>query len=55
MPKSNPYQLDSTQLKEPPKVVVAINSPEPTMEADKIKPGPKNLSLSTNLLGGSLS
>ena len=36
-----------------PSVVVAINSPEPTMEADKIKPGPRNLSLPIKDDGGS--
>jgi hypothetical protein len=37
-----------------PSVVVAINSPEPTMDADKINPGPRNLSLSIKETGGSL-
>ena len=36
-----------------PNMVVAINSPDPTMEADKIKPGPKNFKRSINLWGGS--
>jgi hypothetical protein len=37
-----------------PSTVVAINSPEPTMEADKIKPGPRKLSLPLRDMGGSL-
>ena len=37
-----------------PSVVVAISSPDPTMEADKIKPGPRNLSFWPNDVGGSL-
>ena len=35
-----------------PKVVVAINSPEPTMEAESIKLGPRNLKRSFNVEGG---
>jgi hypothetical protein len=31
-----------------PRIVVAINSPDPTIEAERIKPGPKNLSLEKN-------
>jgi hypothetical protein len=33
---------------------VAINSPEPTIEADKIKPGPRNFNLLLKEAGGSL-
>ena len=36
-----------------PRIVVAINSPDPTIEAERIKPGPKNLSLEKNDRGGS--
>ena len=32
---------------------MAINSPDPTIEAERIKPGPKNLSLEKNDRGGS--
>lgn len=35
-----------------PKAVVAINSPDPTMAADKIKPGPKCFSLPRKVVGG---
>src|SRR5688572_458010 len=37
-----------------PNMVVAINSPEPTIEADKIKPGPRNFNLLLKETGGSL-
>jgi hypothetical protein len=37
-----------------PRMVVAINSPEPTIDAESIKPGPKNFSLEKNDWGGSL-
>jgi hypothetical protein len=36
-----------------PRVVVAINSPEPTIDADRIKPGPRNLRLLAIVEGGS--
>jgi hypothetical protein len=35
-----------------PNMVVAINSPEPTIEADKIKPGPRNFNLLLKEVGG---
>jgi hypothetical protein len=35
-----------------PRVVVAINSPEPTMEAESIKLGPRNLRRSLKVEGG---
>jgi hypothetical protein len=31
-----------------PRIVVAINSPDPTIEAERINPGPKNLSFEKN-------
>src|SRR5688500_19202331 len=37
-----------------PRVVVAINSPEPTMEAESMKPGPRNGSRPQNEVGGAL-
>jgi hypothetical protein len=37
-----------------PNVVVAINSPEPTIEAERINPGPRNFNLPLNVTGGSL-
>src|SRR6185295_16998236 len=37
-----------------PSTVVAINSPEPTIEAERINPGPRNLNLSISRTGGSL-
>ena len=37
-----------------PNTVVAINSPDPTIDADRINPGPKNFNLVKNELGGSL-
>src|SRR5687768_16209969 len=37
-----------------PNMVVAINSPEPTIEADKIKPGPRNFNFCVKETGGSL-
>ena len=36
-----------------PSVVVAINSPEPTIDADKINPGPRNFNDELMLPGGS--
>jgi hypothetical protein len=33
---------------------VAINSPEPTIEADRIKPGPRNFNFWVKETGGSL-
>jgi hypothetical protein len=38
-----------------PSVVVAMSSPEPTMEADRINPGPRNVSLCRNEPGGSFT
>ena len=35
-----------------PKVVVAINSPAPTIDADKMKLGPKNFNFPTKVEGG---
>lgn len=35
-----------------PSTVVAINSPEPTIEAERINPGPRNLSFSKSEVGG---
>ena len=35
-----------------PRTVVAINSPDPTIEAERINPGPKNLSFSKKEAGG---
>ncbi len=37
-----------------PRVVVAINSPLPTIDADKIKLGPRNRSCPRKAVGGSL-
>src|SRR5436189_2748309 len=37
-----------------PRVVVAINSPDPTMEADRINPGPRNFNFLKKGTGGSL-
>jgi hypothetical protein len=37
-----------------PNTVVAISSPDPTIEAERIKPGPRNLILFKKVLGGSL-
>lgn len=37
-----------------PSIVVAINSPEPTIEADKINPGPRNFNFCVKVVGGSL-
>jgi hypothetical protein len=37
-----------------PKVVVAINSPDPTMEAERINPGPRNFNFLKKETGGSL-
>jgi hypothetical protein len=34
--------------------VVAMSSPEPTMDAERMKPGPKNCNLPFQLSGGSL-
>jgi hypothetical protein len=36
-----------------PRVVVAISSPDPTMEADRMNPGPRNLIFSEIFSGGS--
>ena len=36
-----------------PSRVVAISSPEPTMEAERMKPGPRKRSLPVKLAGGS--
>src|SRR6478736_6169167 len=36
-----------------PNTVVAINSPDPTMEAERIKPGPRNARLRMKVEGGS--
>jgi hypothetical protein len=35
-------------------MVVATNSPEPTIEADKINPGPRNFNFFVKVAGGSL-
>jgi len=35
-----------------PSAVVAMSSPEPTMAAERIKPGPRYLSLPTKVVGG---
>ncbi len=35
-----------------PRVVVAMSSPDPTMEADRTNPGPRNFNFSRNLVGG---
>jgi hypothetical protein len=37
-----------------PSTVVAINSPEPTIEADRINPGPKNPNIFFIVVGGFL-
>jgi hypothetical protein len=37
-----------------PKMVVAINSPDPTIDAERIKPGPRNFNLDLNVTGGDL-
>jgi hypothetical protein len=36
-----------------PRVVVAISSPDPTIEAERINPGPRNLIFLKNFSGGS--
>jgi len=35
-----------------PRTVVAINSPEPTIEAERINPGPKKVNILRRLVGG---
>jgi hypothetical protein len=36
-----------------PSAVVAINSPDPTIEADRIKPGPRYFDIPAKFVGGS--
>ena len=38
-----------------PNVVVAISSPDPTIEAERINPGPKNFNLPAKEVGGSFA